>query len=69
MIIQYSGGTIRHECFNVLDGMLVQTPFRLACMDWCDWLILVFTGMSLLFASLPGLLAVILLPIAILSDP
>ena len=64
MIMQYSGGVLRQQCLEVLDGSLVQVPFRAACLDWCDWCVLVFTGAALAFSFFPGLLAVLLLPFA-----
>ena len=64
MIMQYSGGALRQQCLEVSDGSLVQAPFRAACMDWCDWCVLVFTGAALVFSFFPGFLAVLLLPFA-----
>ena len=50
MIIQYTDGTIKTECFRVLDGELLQTPFSGQCLLLCDWIVLVFTGTSIAFS-------------------
>ena len=55
MVLQYIDGAINRECFRVLDGELLQTPFSGHCMSVCDWIVFVFTGASLAF-SLIGFL-------------
>ena len=50
MIIQYTDGTIKTECFRVLDGELLQTPFSEHCLSLCDWIVLVFPGTSMAFS-------------------
>ena len=40
MIIQYTSGTIDQDCLEVTDGKLIQTPFTIGCLNWCDWCVL-----------------------------
>ena len=59
MIIQYTDGTIKKECFRVQDGELLQTPFSGQCLLLCDWIVLVFTGTSIAFSSIGVLIFII----------
>ena len=40
MIIQYTSGTIDKDCFEVMDWKLIQIPFTVGCLNWCDWCVL-----------------------------
>ena len=60
MIIQYTSGTIDKDCFEVMDGELIQTPFTIGCFNWCDWCVLLsfcFLLFNILIPIFPFLLS------------
>ena len=55
MFIQYMGITVDRQCFVESNNMLQQTPFEKGCLSWCDWLILLLIGLTLISAILPAI--------------
>ena len=47
---QYITGKLKRSCFAVKNGFLIQTPFTKGCLREVDYIIIVLSGISLLFS-------------------
>lgn len=48
MIIQYMRTSVNKECYIILEmSLLIQRPFASGCLNWCDWIVLIFTNLTL----------------------